>query len=169
MDACLLSSNTDQWSTPRWLVDACDAEWGPFDLDPAADEKNAKAPRFYTATEDGLHRPWWGRVWCNPPYGTVLGAWVERMAKAADSGEAEVVVGCIPARTDTSYWHAYAMRAMEIRFLRGRVAFGEQAMPAPFPTAIVVWHGKLRPVAKIVGWDLRSAAKGQLVLLSEDD
>lgn len=167
----MLSSATDQWATPQWLVDACAELWGPFDLDPAADEYNHKAPAFWTATDDGLHKPWHGRVWCNPPYGAGIGDWCRRAAEVTDKGEAALVVACIPARTDTSYWHAWVMRAEQVRLLRGRVAFGDQDMPAPFPTAIVLWRGRMRkgPSAEVVCWDLRSRARGQLVLLGDDD
>lgn len=171
MDRCLFSSATDQWATPSWLVDECARIWGPFDLDPAADSANHKAPRYYTAQDDGLHKPWSGRTFCNPPYGAGLGAWVERMAKAADLGEVPLVCAVLPARTDTSFWHAYVMRAAEVRFLRGRVAFGDGTQGAPFPTAIVIWKGKLRatPSAPCVGWDLRAVSRGQLELLDDLD
>lgn len=37
-------ARTDEWPTPQWLVDQLAAEFGPFDLDPAATPGNAKAP-----------------------------------------------------------------------------------------------------------------------------
>jgi phage N-6-adenine-methyltransferase len=166
-----MSSATDQWATPQWLVDACAEQWGPFDLDPAADADNHKAPAYYTAAQDGLHRPWAGRVWLNPPYGAGIGDWCRRAAEATDKGEAACVVACLPARTDTSYWHAWVMRACEVRLLRGRVAFGGGTMPAPFPTAIVVWAGRMcrGPEARVSCWDLRARARGQLVLLDDEE
>ena len=71
----------DDWPTPQWLVDKLAAEFGPFDLDPAASPDNAKAPRFCTEADDGLAQPWKGRVFLNPPYGGAVGKWV---AKARD-------------------------------------------------------------------------------------
>lgn len=41
----------------------------------------------------------------------------------AKAPEAEVAVYLLPSRTDTAWWHEHAMRADEIRFLRGRVHF----------------------------------------------
>ena len=47
------------------------------------------------------------------------------------------VVCLLPARTDTAWWHDYCMKG-EIRFIRGRLKFGNQTNSAPFPSAIVV-------------------------------
>ena len=70
------SSATGEWPTPAWLVDQLAAEFGPFDLDPAATASNAKAPAFYTGEDDGLAQPWSGRVFCNPPYGAGIRRWI---------------------------------------------------------------------------------------------
>ena len=52
---------------------------------------------------------------------------------------AEVVM-LIPARTDTSYFHDYIYgKAKEIRFIRGRLKFGESKNSAPFPSMVVVF------------------------------
>lgn len=71
--ATATSSASDEWPTPQWLVDQLAAEFGPFDLDPAATAANAKAPKFYTREQDGLSQPWAGRIWLNPPYGVPVG------------------------------------------------------------------------------------------------
>ena len=61
-----------------------------------------------------------------------------RAARAAESGEAELVVCLIPARTDTRYWHEYATKA-EVEFLKGRLRFGG-GNSAPFPSALLVFR-----------------------------
>ena len=46
----------------------------------------------------------------------------------------------IPARTDTSYFHDYIYgKAKEIRFIRGRLKFGECKNAAPFPSMVVIF------------------------------
>jgi hypothetical protein len=83
---------------------------------------------------DGLSISWAGqRVFCNPPYGPGIGQW---LAKAT---EADLAVYLVPSRTDTRWWHEYAMRADQIRFLRGRLRFGEAKSGAPFPSAVLVY------------------------------
>lgn len=61
------------------------------------------------------------------------------MRKAYESTRDGTTVVClVPARTDTAWFHDYAMKG-EIRFIRGRLRFGEQANSAPFPSAIVIF------------------------------
>jgi site-specific DNA-methyltransferase (adenine-specific) len=46
----------------------------------------------------------------------------------------------IPARTDTKYFHEYIYnKAKEIRFIKGRLKFGDSKNPAPFPSMVVVF------------------------------
>lgn len=52
-----------------------------------------------------------------------------------------VVVLLIPARTDTKYFHKYIYHnAAEIRFIEGRLRFGDSKQGAPFPSMIVVFR-----------------------------
>lgn len=50
----------------------------------------------------------------------------------------------IPARTDTRWFHEfiYNKENVEIRFLKGRLKFGNAKNSAPFPSMIVVFKGK---------------------------
>ena len=73
------SSATPEWPTPPWLAAQLAAEFGPWDLDPAATAANAKAALYYTVEDDGLAQPWKGRVWLNPPYGRAIGAWMAKV------------------------------------------------------------------------------------------
>jgi phage N-6-adenine-methyltransferase len=132
------SSRTDEWATPRDFFARLEAEFGPFDLDPCATPQNAKCTRYYTRKDDGLAQEWYGRVFMNPPYGRAIGAWMQKAWEASRNG-AELVCCLVPARTDTRWWHDYAIRG-EVRFLAGRLRFGEGLNPAPFPSAVVVFR-----------------------------
>ena len=132
------SSRSCEWATPPELVARLAARWGPFDLDPCATAENAKAPRFYTRADDGLRRPWTGRVFCNPPYGRAIAAWVAKAREAATT-TADLVVLLVPARTDTRWWHEHVAHA-EVEFLPGRVRFVGAKAGAPFPSAVVVFR-----------------------------
>lgn len=130
------SSKTDLWSTPQDFFDELNAEFG-FDLDVCCTSENAKCSRHYTIEDDGLRQKWSGTVWMNPPYGRGIGKWIQ---KAYESSRAGAIVVClVPARTDTAWWHDYCMKG-EIRFVRGRLKFGESCNSAPFPSAIVVFR-----------------------------
>ena len=75
------------------------------------------------------------RVYCNPPYGPGIKDW---LAKAI---EADLAVFLLPARTDTKWWHEYAMKAKEIRFIKGRLKFGGATTGAPFPSVLLIYGG----------------------------
>jgi phage N-6-adenine-methyltransferase len=133
------SSKTNEWATPQELFDKLDAEFH-FTLDPCATPENAKCERFFTMEDDGLSKEWAGEsVFCNPPYGRQIGRWV---AKAYDEAllYGATVVMLIPARTDTGYWHDWIHGKAEIRFIKGRLKFGDSKNSAPFPSAIVVFR-----------------------------
>jgi site-specific DNA-methyltransferase (adenine-specific) len=131
-------SESPEWPTPRWLVDQLAAEFGPFDTDPAATRSNAKAPIFYTIDDDGLTRPWKGRVWLNPPYGTTIAAWMAKARQEVANGNADRVVCLVPARVDTRWWRDSTRSAALVRIWPGRIAFADGTQPAPFPSAIIV-------------------------------
>lgn len=129
------SSATDLWSTPQDLFDRVNAKYH-FTLDACASPENAKCAAYFTREIDGLQQEWFGTVWMNPPYGRTIGAW---MKKAYESSLAGATVVClVPARTDTAWWHDYAMKG-QIEFLRGRLKFGGHKYNAPFPSAIVTF------------------------------
>ena len=77
-------------------------------------------------------------MFCNPPYGREMKDWI---AKAdAEKGNAECIVMLIPSRTDTIAFHKYIYGKAEIRFLKGRLKFGNSNAPAPFPSMLVIWR-----------------------------
>jgi site-specific DNA-methyltransferase (adenine-specific) len=77
----------------------------------------------------------------NPPYGREIGKWIEK-AYVESLGGATVVC-LIPARTDTKYWHEFIFpHANEIRFIKGRLKFGNSKNSAPFPSALVVFKNE---------------------------
>ena len=139
----MLSSRTDQWATPQAFFDRLNAEFG-FQLDVCALRSNAKCPRYFTPKDDGLAQEWSGVCWMNPPYGREIGQWMKKAYESSLKGA--TVVCLVPARTDTAWWHQYAMKG-EIRFVCGRLRFGSATSCAPFPSAIVIfrerwWEGQ---------------------------
>lgn len=136
----MYSSKTDQWATPQEFFDELNSEFH-FDLDPCADAENHKCNKYFTKEQNGLLQDWGGHcVFCNPPYGQAIGDWV---AKCYHEGTKEntVVVLLIPARTDTKYFHDYILHRSEIRFVRGRLKFGDGKNSAPFPSMVVIFRG----------------------------
>lgn len=136
------SSATCEWETPQDFFDALNAEYH-FDLDVCATAQNAKCQNFYTCEDDSLKKEWRGNCWMNPPYGKEIRKWMEKAYTESRINGATVVC-LVPARTDTAWWHEYAMRG-EVRFVRGRLKFGGSKSGAPFPSAIIVFKGDEKP------------------------
>jgi hypothetical protein len=77
-------SGTDVWLTPPHIIEAL----GEFDLDPCSSEDRPwnTAKKHYTIKDDGLIQPWFGRVWCNPPYGPKMAPFLSKLAAHAGGG-----------------------------------------------------------------------------------
>lgn len=135
------SSKTDLWSTPQSYFNVVAKEFA-FTTDVCALPDNAKCDHYFSPEQDGLKQVWTGVCWMNPPYGRKIGEWIK---KAYDSAikDGATVVCLVPARTDTRWWHDYAMRG-DIRFIKGRLKFGDASVNAPFPSALVVFR-PIRP------------------------
>lgn len=134
------SSKSNEWATPQNLFDELNEEFN-FTLDPCATDENAKCSKYFTIEDDGLSKDWSNDVvFMNPPYGREIKKWIKKAYEESLNGA--TVVCLIPARTDTTYWHDFIFgKANDIRFLRGRLKFGNSKNSAPFPSAIVVYQG----------------------------
>lgn len=111
----------DEWLTPPAIIDALGGPYS-FDLDPCSpiDRPWPTARVHYTVIDNGLLRPWTGRLWFNPPYGgpSIVGPWMRRMA------EHGIGTTLIFARTETElFFETVWAKASAILFLRGRLYF----------------------------------------------
>ena len=140
------SSKTDLWSTPQDFFDQLNEKYN-FTLDVCATDENTKCPLWITKEQDGLDIDWHTYLtcqeqeypltcWMNPPYGREIGAWMEKAL--AQSKKGCTVVCLVPSRTDTRWWHNYAMKG-DITFIKGRLKFGGHKTNAPFPSAVVIF------------------------------
>ena len=132
----MFSSESCEWETPQDLFDEINKKFY-FTLDACATSENAKVKKYFTKADDGLSLPWDGRTWCNPPYGREIGKWVEKAYREAKRGAKTVML--IPSRTDTKWFHEFIYQQHEIRFIKGRLKFGDQKNSAPFPSAVLVY------------------------------
>lgn len=129
---------TVEWATPQAFFDKLNEEFR-FTLDPCSTHENAKCVNHYTRAENGLIQNWGGqRVFCNPPYGRELPQWVRKCYEEAQRGT--LVVMLIPSRTDTRWFHEYIYGKAEIRFVRGRLKFGDGLGTAPFASMVVIFR-----------------------------
>ena len=135
----LFSSANDVWATPQDFYDKLNKEFN-FNLDPCALPENAKCEKFFTPDQNGLIQDWEGyTIFCNPPYGRKISEWVEKCYNESKKKNTTIVM-LIPARTDTRYFHEFIYhKAKEIRFIRGRLKFGNSKNSAPFPSMLVIF------------------------------
>jgi len=138
MNKVVHSSASVEWSTPEPIYHMLNKIFR-FTLDPCATKQNAKCEKFFTKKEDGLKQDWGTHtVFMNPPYGRKLTLlWMRKAFLAASKGA--TVVCLVPSRTDTIWFHSYALKT-EHRFIRGRLTFGGSADPAPFPSLLVFFY-----------------------------
>lgn len=135
----MFSSDDMTYETPQYLFNKLNKEFH-FTVDVCALPKTAKCEEYYTPEIDGLKQEWKGVCWMNPPYGRQIGIWLKKAYEESLKGAK--IICLIPSRTDTKYWHEYCMKASEIRFIKGRLKFGEATNSAPFPSAIVIFDNQ---------------------------
>lgn len=136
----LLTSNTDEWATPKEFFDKLNKIYN-FTLDPCATKENHKCKNYFTKEQDGLKQEWGGnRVFCNPPYGREISKWVEKAYNENKKGT--FIVMLVPARTDTKWFHNYIYKKHEIRFIKGRLKFNDGKQSAPFPSMLVIMNNE---------------------------
>lgn len=139
----MFSSQSNEWATPQDFYDKLNQEF-KFTLDPCATDNNHKCKKYYTLSNDGLKQSWADEtVFCNPPYGRELKKWVEKCYRE-NLENGIMIVMLIPARTDTSYFHDFIYNKSEIRFVRGRLKFGDSKNSAPFPSMVVIFKSRRR-------------------------
>lgn len=125
------SKTGDTWCTPLDLARLV----GWFDLDPCSNPRShIRAGHSYSLEngEDGLGLPWFGSVWCNPPYSCPL-PWARRLAD--HNGPWCALVKLDPS---TRWWATLMEASPTVAPFRKRIKFeGDRAMTAPFPCALV--------------------------------
>jgi hypothetical protein len=127
----------DEWLTPKYITD----KLGPFDLDPCSPGLRRPwdtALHHLDVNDDGLATPWFGKVWCNPPYGRETFIWLEKLA---DHGNG---IALVFARTETAgFYNQIWQRADAVFFFKGRLKFcridGVEADTANAPSCLVAY------------------------------
>ena len=106
----------DEWLTPPGIIKSL----GDFDTDPCAPVVRPweTARKHYTVLDNGLAQIWTGRVWLNPPYGSMVWQWLDKLIEHKNG------IALIFARTGTSHFHRTVWnKADSLLFLSGRLHF----------------------------------------------
>lgn len=116
------SKESDKWYTPLFIVNLIIEVLKAIDLDPCADKgKHISAQQHYTAADDGLLKPWHGRVFMNPPY-SCPGKWMAKLQAEIESGRVKEAIALVPAATDTN-WLRGVLATQTVCFWKGRIKF----------------------------------------------
>ena len=116
LDSPTAENRETRWLTPSWVVEPL----GDFDLDPCGAPEHSLARVTYMPEngKDGLVEPWFGRVWCNPPYGRESVPFMKRLAEHGNG------IALVFARTDTKMFHDYVFDCADaLLFIKSRVSF----------------------------------------------
>jgi hypothetical protein len=109
---------SDDWYTPREIFDALGLV---FDLDPCSPGPGHWVParKIYTEQDDGLHHPWEGLVFMNPPFGGRNGhvPWLRKFLEHANG------IAIVRAYTSSAWFHRWAIKAEMMLFPRGKTKF----------------------------------------------
>jgi hypothetical protein len=77
-------------------------------------------------------------VFCNPPYGRRIGPWARECYEASRQGATVVLL--VHSRTDTRWFHDWVYGKAELRFVKGRLKFGDGTQSAPFPSMLATFR-----------------------------
>jgi phage N-6-adenine-methyltransferase len=149
----LMSSESDQWNTPKAVVELVKQMLGEIDLDPCSNDGKANVPakKVYRREDDGLQQKWKGRAYMNPPYGDVVGDWVGKLIAEYEAGNVKEAIALVAARVDTKWFQTF--EPYNIGFVRGRLTFGDAKNSATFPSA-VIYFGERPTKFRVVFADL---------------
>ena len=148
-----------EWLTPPELLE----KLGEFDLDPCSpiDRPWNTAVNHYTIEDNGLRKDWFGRVWCNPPYGTETSEWLKKLCDHKNG------IALIFARTETKMFFQYVWcEADALLFIKGRLFFnhvsGERGRTNAGAPSVLIAYGS-ECVKKLE----KSGIDGKLIYLKE--
>jgi len=143
-------AKSQEWETPQKLFDRLD-EVFHFEMDVACTEENCKCPDgLFSPDVSGLGENWYGRVFCNPPYGRIchptssLSDWIHMAYYHVHRRKgADLALLLIPSSTEMKAWRNYIWKyAKYLIPLYGRIKFeidGKSVGSSPKGSAIVVF------------------------------
>lgn len=136
------SSDSPEWYTPQMVIDLVIKMFEIIDTDPCSNSHESPtvpARNLYTKDDDGLAYTWTGKTYLNPPYGSEIGKWTNKLIDDYEQGNVEEALALLPARIDTAWFqplYSYLMCNV-----RGRIQFANSPYSAPFP-CVIVYLGK---------------------------
>lgn len=139
------SSESVEWYTPEAVIDRVVEVLETIDLDPCSNrgDPNIPAAKHYTIDDDGLIRPWLGKVYMNPPFGKPIAEWVDRLIAEHEAGNVTEAIAMLPDSTSAA-WFQPLWRFL-ICFASPRITFvdgsGQRDNPSNTHGSAIVYLG----------------------------
>lgn len=156
------NSGCNEWYTPQRYIDLAREVLGEIDLDPAScafANETVKARLFYSENDDGLTKPWHGRVWMNPPYSADLVLkFAEKFVGEYNDGNVTEGIVLVNNATETAWFASLVSAATAVCFPRGRIRYQSQNREslAPLQGQAFLYFGengdKFLQVFSEIGW-----------------
>lgn len=160
LDVCStkVDAKCDRWISPvknafsvQWHQEVEQHKWAWMNP-PYGDPENPCHPNCTKkkCVERGHH---------NRKYIPGIEDWVRRAY--IESNKGLNIVCLLPARTDTKWFHQWVFgRCDEIRFIKGRLKFGNQKNSAPFPSMLAIYHA----CESVVQLDARETGAAEMLI-----
>jgi len=156
------NSGCNEWYTPEKYLNLAREVLGEIDLDPASCEfanNIVKALRYYSVDDDGLTKPWHGRVWMNPPYSSdLVTKFAEKFVNEYNGGNVVEAIVLVNNATETAWFGSMVSVATAVCFPRGRIRYQSQTREslAPLQGQAFLYFGnsadKFLRVFSEIGW-----------------
>ena len=156
------NSGCNEWYTPERYLDLAREVLGEIDLDPAScafANETVKARLFYSEDDNGLTKPWHGRVWMNPPYSADLVLkFAEKFVGEYNDGNVTEGIVLVNNATETAWFASLVSAATAVCFPRGRIRYQSQNREslAPLQGQAFLYFGengdKFLRVFSEIGW-----------------
>lgn len=118
--------DTDSWCTDKLVIEVARTFLGDIDIDPATNlyaQEFIRAKHFYTKETNGLTKPWYGRLWLNPPYSMpLIKQFTDKLIQQVDAGNVTEGMILVNSASDTQWCQALMMR-YPVAFSRRRLQF----------------------------------------------
>jgi hypothetical protein len=130
-------THNGEWYTPVDYIEAARQVLGEIDLDPAScdlAQQTVRARRYFTLADNGLQRPWQGRIWLNPPYRQpAIGQFVAKLCEEWQAGKVTAAILLTNPFTSDIWFHQAEALAARLCFTKARIHFtnpeGEKNTP----------------------------------------
>jgi len=142
------NSGNNEWYTPAEYIEKAREVMGGIDLDPASSDyaqRTVKAKRFFTIDDNGLAKPWKGRVWMNPPYAQPeISQFSEKMVEEVCAGRVAQAITLTNNATETGWLQGMMKLASAACFVERRIRFfaPDKLAGAPLQGQVFLYFGK---------------------------